>query len=218
VAEPHSKILEFEKVRSRPETGLAKQDIESILRGPEKPLASGLITGFLRLVELAVVAAPGIIIYLVMVRPADPDSYLRYISAVTIAVLISAALFQLSQVYSYDYIFARKLRFERVIMAWAMTGGLLARIRLSAFSQRTTRPIEGRVVSVSADRLINKNTGLPYYTAVVEMSEDPREVLDGAPLHPGMSAEVMLITGSGTALDYILAPVSRTFERAFREN
>lgn len=95
--------------------------------------------------------------------------------------------------------------------------GLLARVRLSAFSQRTTRPIKGRVVSVSADRLVNKNTGLPYYTAIVELTEDPREVLGGASLHPGMSAEVMLITGTGTALDYLLAPVSRTFERAFRE-
>lgn len=96
--------------------------------------------------------------------------------------------------------------------------GLLARVRLSAFSQRTTRPIEGQVVSVSADRLINQNTGQPYYTVVVKLTEDPRDVLNGAPLHPGMSAEVMLITGKGTALDYMLAPVLRTFERSFREN
>jgi membrane fusion protein, epimerase transport system len=96
--------------------------------------------------------------------------------------------------------------------------GLLARVRLSAFSQRTVRPIEGRVLSVSADRLINQNTGQPYYTAIVELTEDPQKVIGDAPLHPGMSAEVMLVTGSGTALDYMLAPISRTFERALREN
>jgi len=96
--------------------------------------------------------------------------------------------------------------------------GLLARVRLSAFSQRTVRPIEGRVLSISADRLINQSTGQPYYTAIVELTEDPDEVLGGVPLHPGMSAEVMLVTGTGTALDYMLAPIYRTFERALREN
>ena len=96
--------------------------------------------------------------------------------------------------------------------------GLLARVRLSAFSQRSVRPIEGRVLSVSADRLINQTTGQPYYTAIIELIEDPDEVLGGVPLHPGMSAEVMLVTGSGTALDYLLAPISRTFERAMRED
>lgn len=36
--------------------------------------------------------------------------------------------------------------------------------------------------------------------------------------HPGMPAEVMIVTGSRTALQYFLEPLTRTIERSMREN
>lgn len=96
-----------------------------MLRGPEKPLASGLITGLLRLAEVAAVAVPGVIAYLALVEPGVSGSSLRYYGAVISAVLFSLVLFQFSKVYSNKYVFAQGLRLERVLAAWAMTGGAL---------------------------------------------------------------------------------------------
>ena len=96
--------------------------------------------------------------------------------------------------------------------------GLPARVRLTPFNRRSMAPIEGRVVSVSADRMTEERTGRHYYLARVELGKDPAEVLDGAWLYPGMPAEVMIVTGTRTALDYLLRPITRSLNRAFREN
>ena len=96
--------------------------------------------------------------------------------------------------------------------------GLPARVLLTAFNLRSLAPIEGRVVWVSADRLIDERTGQAYYLARIELVEDPAEVLDGASLYPGMQADVMIVTGERTALEYLIRPISRSFDRAFRED
>ena len=96
--------------------------------------------------------------------------------------------------------------------------GLPAQIRLTAFPLRTTPMLDGRVAYVSADRLVDKRTGQPYYVARVLFDESQEEVLDDLVLYPGMPAEVMIVTGSGTALDYILKPITTSLNRALREN
>ena len=93
-----------------------------------------------------------------------------------------------------------------------------AKVRLTAFTQRNLRPIDGTVISVSADSLTNERTGETYYLARIELSANPTEALDGASLYPGMQAEVMIVSGARTALDYLIAPISRTFDRAMRED
>ena len=42
--------------------------------------------------------------------------------------------------------------------------------------------------------------------------------LDGRELYPGMGAEVMIKTGKRTTMDYILAPLTDSLRRAFRED
>jgi len=37
-------------------------------------------------------------------------------------------------------------------------------------------------------------------------------------LYPGMQAEVMIVTGERTVLDYIFRPLSQSLGRAFRED
>ncbi len=96
--------------------------------------------------------------------------------------------------------------------------GLMAQIRFSAFSQRNILPIEGKVISVSADRLIDDRSGQAYYLTQIELTEDPKEKLGGASISQGMAAEVMIITGKRTAFDYLMQPIARTFERSLREN
>lgn len=96
--------------------------------------------------------------------------------------------------------------------------GLEARVTLTAFSQRSVIPLEGRVISVSADRLTDERSGEPYYLARVELLGDISKSLQGASLYPGMQAEVMIQTGARTALDYFFKPITQSFNRAFREN
>lgn len=96
--------------------------------------------------------------------------------------------------------------------------GLEALVRLTALPQRNNIPIEGRVMSVSADRLIDEVTGLPFYRAKVELTGDIKKALGSAVLYPGMQAEVMIVTGARTALDYFLRPLFDSFNRAFRES
>lgn len=91
--------------------------------------------------------------------------------------------------------------------------GLIAQVRLTAFNRRSAPPIEGEVVSISADRLTDPRTGQPYYLARIELPEDPLRGMEGMELYPGMQAEVMIVT----ALDYLLRSVTRSFDRALRE-
>jgi HlyD family secretion protein len=64
--------------------------------------------------------------------------------------------------------------------------GLDARVTLTAFSQRSVVPLDGRVISVSADRLTDERSGEPYFLARVELLGDISKALQGASLYPGM--------------------------------
>ena len=96
--------------------------------------------------------------------------------------------------------------------------GLEAEVRLTAFKQRNLAPLEGRVTKVSADSLTDERTGLTYYLARVNITSDIDAALDGAELYPGMPAEVMIVTGERTALDYFIRPIQGSFNRAMRED
>ena len=95
--------------------------------------------------------------------------------------------------------------------------GLEARVRLTAFQQRKIVPLKGVVDSVSADRFTDEKTGIPYFRARVVITEDPAKVMKASPLYPGMQAELLIVTGSRTVLEYIFQPLFQSFNRAFRE-
>ncbi len=95
--------------------------------------------------------------------------------------------------------------------------GLPAQVRLTAFNQRNLSPIDGKVLTVSADRLTDERSGVPYFLARVVLVEDLSKDLAVA-LYPGMQAEVMIVTGERTVLDYIFRPLARSLGRAFRED
>lgn len=96
--------------------------------------------------------------------------------------------------------------------------GKLADIRFSAFKLGTTPVINGVVDHISADRLINKETGLSYYLARVELTEIGREQLGELLLVPGMPAEVLINTREWTLLEYLMQPASNAFARSFIED
>ncbi len=96
--------------------------------------------------------------------------------------------------------------------------GQTAEVRFSAFNRRSTLPINAKVVIVSADRLVDPTTNTPYYNTTIELLEDPAIKLSGAAIHPGMQTEVIIRTGERTTLNYLIAPLTQSFNRALREN
>jgi len=96
--------------------------------------------------------------------------------------------------------------------------GKLADIRFSAFKSSTTPVIEGRLVQISADRLINKDTGTAYYLARVVLTDKGRQTLGNLTLVPGMPVEVLVNTGARTLLQYLMQPASNVFARSLIED
>jgi HlyD family type I secretion membrane fusion protein len=95
--------------------------------------------------------------------------------------------------------------------------GLNARIRFTAFSSRNVDPIRGFVDSVSGDRLSDPRTGDQYYGARIRLTPESEKEI-GQRLHPGMQAEVSIVTGERTFLAYFIEPLFDSFRRSFSEN
>ncbi len=96
--------------------------------------------------------------------------------------------------------------------------GKKADIRFSAFKNATTPEIEGKVVQISADRLMNEQTGMPYYLARVSLTEEGIRSLGALKLQPGMPAEVLINTGDRTMLQYLMQPATDAFARSMIED
>ena len=90
-------------------------------------------------------------------------------------------------------------------------------LRLSAFNQRTTPEVAGKVTRIAADLTHEERSGLSYY--LVRISIPPEELarLGALELVPGMPAEAFISTGERTALSYLLKPLSDQIARTFRE-
>lgn len=97
--------------------------------------------------------------------------------------------------------------------------GMTARVVLTAYRQRSMPQILGHLRSVSADRLVDEATGEPYFLARVEVAPDQlRAIGDGIQMLPGMPADVMILTGERTMIDYLLQPLLESLNRSFRED
>lgn len=95
---------------------------------------------------------------------------------------------------------------------------LNARVRLTAFSARTTPEIEAVVERVSADRTIDQTTGIAFYQARVRILASEIERLEGKELYPGMPVEVMIATGETTLLNYLVQPITDLMRLGFTES
>ncbi|WIM14423.1 HlyD family type I secretion periplasmic adaptor subunit [Enhydrobacter sp.] len=92
-----------------------------------------------------------------------------------------------------------------------------AELRLTAYQQRLLPLIHGEVVRVSADRLTDPRTNNPYYVVAVRPDKAELTQLPGIHLYPGMPATVTIPTESRTAFDYLVGPLTASFNRAFRQ-
>lgn len=92
-----------------------------------------------------------------------------------------------------------------------------ATLRFSAFDQRQTPELFGRVVQVSADAFTDERSGLRYYRAEVELLEGEIDKLAGHDVLPGMPVETFIRTEDRSPLAYLVKPLTDYFNRAFRE-
>lgn len=94
-----------------------------------------------------------------------------------------------------------------------------ARVAITAYDRAVYGVLEGRVVGISPDAMTEERTGETFYVVRVRTSENA--LLDPAgrpmPIGPGMIAEVDLLGDTRTVLQYILSPITKLGETAFRE-
>lgn len=95
--------------------------------------------------------------------------------------------------------------------------GLPAKIRLTAFKQRSTPTLTGKVVTVSADSIADEVTGKNYFMAKIVVSHDDLMRLKRIKLYPGMPAEVLIVTDKRSPFNYFTTPITNSFSKAFRE-
>jgi HlyD family type I secretion membrane fusion protein len=93
----------------------------------------------------------------------------------------------------------------------------LADVRLTAFRQRITPTVEGKVIYISADRLVDKATNTPYYAVHVRVSPEALRKAGDLKLQAGMPAEVFIQTAARNALQYLLDPILGFLQRSLRE-
>ncbi|HSU78263.1 MAG TPA: HlyD family type I secretion periplasmic adaptor subunit [Burkholderiales bacterium] len=95
--------------------------------------------------------------------------------------------------------------------------GSEADIRLTAYKQRTTPLVQGSVVYVSGDRMVDEQTKQPYYVVHVDVSAASLARGGNLTLQAGMPAEVYIRTDERSTFDYLTAPVTSYLRRAMRE-
>ena len=109
--------------------------------------------------------------------------------------------------------------------------GLKAKVRISAFKSRSTGPLDGEVVYVSPDlteasevdkvyNMILQQMQGPAYKVRIKVDKEQLKKISkykDYELYPGMQADVMIVTGERTLLQYLLDPVTSTFWHAFVE-
>lgn len=91
--------------------------------------------------------------------------------------------------------------------------GQQARIRLTAFNARSLAPLDGTVLTISADKLSDEDRE-DFYLARIAISEEDTARYS---LTSGMDVEVLILSEPRTPLSYLLKPLTESMNRAFRE-
>ena len=97
--------------------------------------------------------------------------------------------------------------------------GQHARVAITAYDRSVYGVLEGSVVNISPDAVVEERTGESFY--MVKVRTDLNFLRDQRgrrmPIGPGMIAEVDLLGDQRTILQYILSPITKLGESALRE-
>ncbi|MBX7497068.1 HlyD family type I secretion periplasmic adaptor subunit [Qipengyuania sp. 6B39] len=93
-----------------------------------------------------------------------------------------------------------------------------AKVGITAFDQTIYGSLDGKVVTISPDSIVDERTGDIYYLVRVRTEADVIALKDrDLEIGNGMIADVSLLGDKRTVLQYILTPLRRFSDRAFRE-
>jgi adhesin transport system membrane fusion protein len=94
-----------------------------------------------------------------------------------------------------------------------------AKVNITAYDPSVYGALDGLVVSISPDAVVNERTGESFYTVQVRTASSALKDRTGKPLPigTGMVADVSLLGDKRTILEYILSPLTKLQSRAFRE-
>jgi len=94
--------------------------------------------------------------------------------------------------------------------------GQSAKVRITAFDFAVYGSLTGELERISADTIVD-DQGDSFYEIQVRTAETFRDRDDRPlPIRPGMVAEVNIVTGTQTVLDYVMNPIIRVQGRAFQ--
>ena len=103
-----------------------------------------------------------------------------------------------------------------------VTLNMKAEVKFSGLQGRSLPIIYGEVDSISADRMVDEQTGMPYFRIKVTVSEEELQRLYDAgadfDLKPGLPADVLIPLRKRTALQYLTEPLTASLWKSFREN
>ena len=92
-------------------------------------------------------------------------------------------------------------------------------LRFSAFDQRRTPELHGKVTLVSADIFQDEATGMAFYQAEIQLNEgEATRLPEDMVLIPGMPVKAFVRTADRSPMDYLLKPLADYFAKAFRES
>jgi len=93
-----------------------------------------------------------------------------------------------------------------------------ATVKITAYDFSVFGGLDGRVAHISADSVLDEQTREPYYVVRVETDQAYLEHAGTEhPIMPGMVAEVDILTGEKSILDYLLKPINKARQEALRE-
>jgi len=97
--------------------------------------------------------------------------------------------------------------------------GQNAKVDITAYDPSVYGSLQGNVVSISPDAVLNERTGETFYTVQVRTTSSAIKDRNGRalPIGTGMVANVSLLGDKRTVLNYLLTPITRLSETAFRE-
>ncbi len=98
--------------------------------------------------------------------------------------------------------------------------GLSAEVTLSAYAGSNTPRVKGTVLMISADSATQSAAEgeKPYYLARVAVDRSElSKIGENVRLTPGMPADVMIVTGERTMLNYLLQPFRDALDKSFRQ-
>jgi HlyD family type I secretion membrane fusion protein len=95
--------------------------------------------------------------------------------------------------------------------------GAPAEVRLTAYEYRTMPTLPARILSVSADRLVDPASGTAWFSVLLQVDAAELTRFPGVRMQAGMPAEVFVTTAPRSLFSYLLVPLLNFSQRGLRE-